>query len=326
MIKSDANKNESEKRKREEEQKERKLKMADETALKNRKVSKKKSKDSAAGKKLEERPSEEKKTKDEVLLEARREELIANGVTPMVLDDDKTGGSDDMEWESDQWKVVGHAVDWTTAKANYKVVTGMRSGETEAAQMWMWGQRSNLLRDGMDKSKLEAHIQEKCEHPIHREHLIRAVKKKLVAGEKPKKKKPCDHSSCDLGLSHHADPEVNPGWCAEGKFLFGVECAGCGSPFVQKAPPAREGGGKEGGDPQVPSTTNAACCCNNLRNRNGSSDEECSRACCKRCWDAGLLEASKGGGPRTSRRRRQSCCAFIAGVVSAVFALFVQKT
>ncbi len=92
--------------------------------------------DSAAGKKLEERTSEEKKTKDEVPPEARLEELIANGVTPMVLDDDKTGGSDDMEWESDQWEVVGHAVDWTTAKANYKVVAGMRLGETEAAQMW----------------------------------------------------------------------------------------------------------------------------------------------------------------------------------------------
>ena len=49
--------------------------------------------------------------------------------------------------------------------------------------------------------------------------------------EKPKKRKPCNHSSCDLGLSHNADPEVNPGWCAPGKFLFGVKCAICGSPY-----------------------------------------------------------------------------------------------
>jgi hypothetical protein len=81
---------------------------------------------------------------------------------------------------------------------------------------------------------------------------------------------------------------------AAGKFLFGVECAGCGSPFVQKAPPAREGrGGKEPGDPQVPSTTNAVYCCNNLHNRNGTSEEGCSHANCKLCWDAAVLKASK---------------------------------
>jgi hypothetical protein len=44
---------------------------------------------------------------------------------------------------------------------------------------------------------------------------------------------------------------------AAGKFLLGVECAGCGSPFLQKAPPDnREVDGKEPGHPQVPSTTN----------------------------------------------------------------------
>ena len=108
-------------------------------------------------------------------------------------------------------------------------------------------------------------------------------------------------TSYDLGLSYHADPEVNPGWCAAGKFLFCVECAGCGSTFVQKAPPAQEGGGKERGDPQVPSTNNAVYCCNNLCNQNGSSDEGCSHAYCKCCWDAGLLEAAKSG-VRASRR------------------------
>ncbi len=70
-------------------------------------------------------------------------------------------------------------------------------------------------------------------------------KKKEEVSEIPKKKKPCDHSCYDLGLSYNADPEVNPGWCAPGKFLFGVKCAGCASPFVQKAPPARDGGGKK---------------------------------------------------------------------------------
>jgi len=96
---------------------------------------------------------------------------------------------------------------------------------------------------------LDAYIKEKCEHPVYREQItprkVGKKKEKVEVMEKPKKRKPCNHSSCDLGLSHNADPEVNPGWCAPGKFLFGVKCAICGSPFVQKAPPAGDGGGKK---------------------------------------------------------------------------------
>jgi hypothetical protein len=111
--------------------------------------------------------------------------------------------------------------------------------------------------------------------------LNRVVRKKnsVMIVEKPKIKKPCNHSSYGLGVLYNADPEVNPGWCAPGKFLFGVKCAGCGSPFVQKAPP--KGGGKKPGEPQVPSTTNPVCCCNNLRNQNGALEEGCSHANCK---------------------------------------------
>ena len=156
LAKKDADKNEIEKRKREEEKKERKQREADKTVLVKRKdtakkatgptkQTKKKSKESAAGKKLKEKAElwKRKEEEDKVKVEARREELITEGVTPIVLGDDKSEGSDDMDWESDQWEVVDHAVDWNTAKANYKVVTGMRAGENGAEQMWvMWGQRS----------------------------------------------------------------------------------------------------------------------------------------------------------------------------------------
>ena len=126
LAKTDADRNESEKRKREEDRKERKQEQADKTLLINRKETAKKaagptkhtkkgSKDSAAGKKLKERAElkTRKEAENEVQVEARREELIAEGATPIVLDDDKSGGSDDMDWESDQWEVVDHAVDWT---------------------------------------------------------------------------------------------------------------------------------------------------------------------------------------------------------------------
>jgi hypothetical protein len=37
--------------------------------------------------------------------------------------------------------VVDHSVDWSAAKANFKVVSGgMRSGDGDAVQMWTWGQ------------------------------------------------------------------------------------------------------------------------------------------------------------------------------------------
>jgi hypothetical protein len=52
-----------------------------------------------------------------------------------------------MEWESDQWEVVDHAVEWSAAKANFKVITGMRSGEDGAMQKWVWGQREALWLD-----------------------------------------------------------------------------------------------------------------------------------------------------------------------------------
>jgi hypothetical protein len=157
----------------------------------------------------------------------------------------------------------------------------------------VWGQRTGLPLDGMDKSELDACIQENCDHRVCRECLNLVVRKKdsVMAAEKPKMKKSCDHSSCDLGVFV--------------QFLFGVKCAGCGSPFVQKAPPARKGSDKKPGDPHVPFTTNPACCCNNLRNRNGGSEEGCSHANCKRCWDDAVLKTPKSDGPRASRRARQ---------------------
>ena len=325
LIESDADKNEEEVRKRDKQKKERIQKQGDDTILKERKAintkkaakttkeRKEKDKEAKGGRNMKERAEDQErnKGKEKKGIEARRDFLLDEGLTTVkLLDDDESAGSRDMNWANDQWEVVDHAVDWTTGKGNYKVIVGMRESvrSEEAEPMWLWGQRSALLQDGMNKSNLDAYIEENCKHPVYREHLNRVVRKKkekkTAVVEKPKQKKPCDHSSYNLGLSYHADPEVNPGWCAPGKFLWGVECAGCGSPFVQKAPPARDGDGKEPGDPQVPSTTNAVYCCNNLRNRNGTSEEGCSHANCKRCWDAGLLKASRSDGPRASRRSR----------------------
>jgi hypothetical protein len=321
MFEKDAEESERNKKRREEEKREKTQKVADKKLLAEKKKNEKKAakpvketkknaKLSPAAKRIKERfdNQEKKKAKLEEEIEERRALLISEGLTTVkILDDDESVvGDDDMEWTEDQYEVVDHAVDWKTAKGNFRVIIGMRAGKSESTEMWMWGQRTALLLDGMDKSKLDAYIQEKCDHPVYREHLNRVVRKKdsVMVVEKPKTKKPCDHSSYDLGLSYNADPEVNPGWCAPGKFLCGVECAGCGSPFVQKASPAGEGSGKKPGDPQVPSTTNAVYCCNNLRNRNGTSEEGCSHANCKRCWEEAVLKASKSDGPRASRRGR----------------------
>jgi hypothetical protein len=319
-IESDADRHEKELRKREGEKREKDQEMEDKATLAQKKAgtkkegkptkkTKKQAKVAAAEQDLKERVEnkERKEAEREKDIEARRELLIAEGLTTVKLldDDDHSEGSDDMEWDYDQWEVKDHAVDWKTAKGNFRVIIGMRQTVNGAVPMWMWGRRNTLLLDGMDRSNLDACINDKCDHPIYREHLNKvSTKKKTMEVEKPKKKIQCDHSSYDLGVSYHADPEVNPGWCAEGKFLFGVECAGCGSPFVQKAPQACAWAEKEPGDPQVPSTTNAVYCCNNLRNRNGSSGEGCSHAYCKRCWDTGVLNAAESGGPRASRRKR----------------------
>jgi hypothetical protein len=318
VDKKQTDKDEQEKRKKEMKRKEEKEELDDKEVLDasklnkkkgaatNKKQTKKPAKASGAEKKILERVelAKRKAAEKEEEIEARRKKLIAEGVTPRILEEDtRELGEDDMEWESDQWEVVGHAVEWSTGKANFKVVTGMRSGDGGATQMWTWGQRQALLLDGFNRSVLEKYIDENCEHQVYREVFKRVVKIKTpLEPAKAKKKEACNHSSFSLGLSYHADPEVNPGWCVPGKFLFGVECAGFGSPFVQKAPPAVDGGGKQQrGDPQVPSATNGVYCCNNLRNRNGGSDDGCSHAYCRHCWDEGLLEASKSG-VRASRR------------------------
>ncbi len=191
----------------------------------------------------------EKANKLEMDMQAKREKLISEGVTPKILEDDSSEtGSSDMDWDCGLWKVADHAVEWKTAKPNFKVITGMRAVSAgHATEKWVWGQREALGVDDFDMSVLDKYVEENCDHPVCREHLNRVVRKKdsVIAMEKAKTKKQCDHSSYDLGLSYNPDAEVNPGWCVPGKFLFGVECAGCGSPFVQKAPPARDGGGKK---------------------------------------------------------------------------------
>jgi hypothetical protein len=321
LIDKDAEENDRNIRKREEEKKEKTQRAADKKILSDKKASgkkaatprketKKTAKLSPAARRIVKMcdDEEKKRTKKEKEVDDRREFLISEGLTTvkMLDDDDSVVGDDDMEWTEDQYEVVDHAVDWKTAKGNFRVIIGMRAGESESTEMWMWGQRTALLLDGMDESKLDKYIQENCDHPVYREHLNRVVRKKdsVIVMEKAKTKKQCDHSSYDLGLSYNPDAEVNPGWCVPGKFLFGVECAGCGSPFVQKAPPTAEGCAKKPGDPQVPSTTNAVYCCINLRNRNGTSEEGCSHALCRRCWDGAVLKASKSDGPRASRRGR----------------------
>jgi len=325
VILAEANKNEKEKRKRDKERNEKREELHDKTILEGRKVTTKKvqaegvkATKKAKAKvaqvaKIQEKLNkrleleEEKGKKLEKEIQARREKLMSEGVTPRILVDDISDvGDDDMDWESDLWEVVDHAVEWKTGKPNFKVITGMRMDLGGASDKWIWGQREALHSDNFKMSVLDKYIEEKCDHPIFQKSVPRAIriKKTLpVEPEKAKMKKECDHSSFELGLSYHADPEVNPGWCAAGKFLFGVECAGCGSPFVQKMPEDRGGEDKKRGAPQVPSTTNAVYCCNNLRNRNGTCGEGCDHAYCRRCWDEGLLEASKSG-VRASRRAR----------------------
>jgi hypothetical protein len=263
-----------------------------------------KKKESATDKRRRERAEELEKLKaeEEKEIQARRQQLISEGLTPRILDDDLSAGSDDMQWAEDQWEVVDHAVDSITARGNFKVVTGMRSGDGEATKMWMWGRWDALVCDGLDKSVLEDYVRRSCNHPVYDKPppppaVVARVKKPVVRQvEKPKQNKACNHSSYSLGLSYHPDPEVNPRWCAAGYFLSGVKCAVCGSPFVEKAPPARERG-----DPQAPSGANAVYCCINLRNRTAASEEGCSHACCKACWDEGVLQASNNGA-RVSRR------------------------
>ena len=269
-----------------------------------KKITKKQERALAVAKKLNDRVqlAETKEREKNTAIEERRKELVLDGVTPITLDDDEVSAFDeDDEWDCDEWEVVDHAVDWKTAKANFRIIIGKRAGDGETANLWMWGQRQALLLDGFDKTKLDKYITEKCEHPVYKERQAKVVRIKqvVVPDLLPRLKKACKHSSFELGLSYHADPEVNPGWCMPGKFLFGVECAGCKSPFVTKALPP--GDGKTRGKPQVPAASNAVYCCNNLRFRNGSSPDGCDHAYCKQCWDEGLLSASVSG-TRPSRR------------------------
>jgi hypothetical protein len=238
LIRKDAEENERNIRKRKEEREEESQAVADKLLLAERRASGKKAEKKSSGKKaatprkeakkkvkltptakrIKERydDHEKKNAKKEKEIGERRAFLIAEGLTTVkVLDDDESElGDDDMEWTEDQFEVVDHMVDWKTAKGHFRVVIGMRAGRSESTEMWMWGQRTALLLDGMDKSKLDACIQENCDHPIYRAHLNRVVWKKnsMAVVEKPKMKKMCDHSSYDLGVLHNADPEVNPGW------------------------------------------------------------------------------------------------------------------
>ena len=269
-----------------------------------KKITKKQERALASAKKLNERVqlAETKERVKNDAIEARRKELVLDGITPITLDDDEVSAFDeDDEWDCDEWEVVDHAVDWKTAKANFKLITGKRAGDGETASLWMWGQRQALLLDGFNETKLDRYITERCKHPVYNERQAKVARTKLgvVRELVPRVKRQCKHSSFELGLSYHADPEVNPGWCMTGKFLFGIECAGCKSPFVQKALPP--GDGKTRGEPQVPAASNGVYCCNNLRFRNGSSPDGCDHAYCKQCWDEGLLRASVSG-TRPSRR------------------------
>jgi hypothetical protein len=82
--------------------------------------------------------------------------LTLEGVTPRKLDDDiSEEGPNNMEWESDLWEAVDHEVEWSPAAANFKVITGMRSGEGGAMQKMVWGQREALLFDAFDELVLD---------------------------------------------------------------------------------------------------------------------------------------------------------------------------
>jgi hypothetical protein len=234
-----------------------------------------------------------------------RKKLIANGVTPRKLEDDESSDEEDDNWEDDDWRVVDHAVDLVTAKPNFKVVIGKRSN---GADKWMWGQRRSLLLDGTDEGTMDEYIRSKCKQEVYREVLVLktgAGKKRKAATEVAsvvpmkveRRTTPCDHGSYAQGLSY--GQEITASWCGEGYYLFGVCCAGCGSPFLD------EGGTKEKGGPTTPSINNPVYCCINIAGRLGgaTTEEECRHAVCSHCWNEGVIAAEDG--PRLSRRTRK---------------------
>ena len=107
-----------------------------------KKRTKKQEKALAAANKIKEREelAKRKEMEKKYASKARRKELVSEGVTPITLDDDVSEvGDNDIEWECAEWEAVDRAADFKTAKANFKIITGKRSGEGEAAKMWMWG-------------------------------------------------------------------------------------------------------------------------------------------------------------------------------------------
>ena len=115
---------------------------------------------------------------------------------------------------------MDHAVDWKTAKANFKIITSRGpSGDGEAPKMWMWGQRQVLLLNGFNGTVPDRYIDEKCKHPLYKERVARVarIKQGVVKEPLPQVKKACKHSSFELGLSYHARGSGSESWLVPGR-------------------------------------------------------------------------------------------------------------
>jgi hypothetical protein len=170
---------------------------------------------------------------------------------------------------------------------------------------WMWD-RTFFALDGTTRNNGRL-IRSKCKQEVYRDSVLKtgAGKKRKAATEVAsvvpmkveRRTTPCDHGSYAHGLSY--GQEITANWCGEGYYLFGVCCAGCGSPFLD------EGGTKEKGGPTTPSINNPVYCCINIAGRLGgaTTEEECRHAVCSHCWNEGVIAAEDG--PRLSRRTRK---------------------
>ncbi len=113
---------------------------------------------------------------------------------------------------------------------------------------------------------------------------------------------PCDHKTYEEAITYI--PERNPGYCNEGCYLFGINCAECFKRFV----PDRREEKKFGSEKSFRPTTDCPIyCCVNKKGMDQSNEmpesAKCSHALCATCFRKGITRASLMGAPRSKRKR-----------------------